>query len=355
MGKKRWGLVILRYLILLILVAGAVFYISKFVGKRGKVTYEAPLPLIETGQVTYGDIARTIVLSSHVEADTMIPVVPLVSGTVMEFPVKVGQKVKEGDIIAKIDDEPFRQQLLQAEASYLAYANTFKRVESLYQSKNTTVQNYDQAKAQRDAAKAQFDLAQLQVGYATVRAKASGTILTTSSAKGSTAAQGSSLAVIADLGNLVVNLKVPEKNYDIFLKKQGTIKVTVSRPDGSSSCLAEVLSIDPYIQAQSKVFGVKCKLIGDVSGLRPGMYVKATVEYDQRKSVPLLPQKIRKADGSCYLYDAETSTVKYVELSPELESETVFVVPDAYKDAVFVFDGQGTVFDGQSVRVKQGE
>ncbi|MFA6775929.1 MAG: efflux RND transporter periplasmic adaptor subunit [Sphaerochaetaceae bacterium] len=354
MGKgKRRMMVFLRFVVLLIALAVALYLVNRYVGKSRGVTYISSEPLVKIGKPQRRDLSRELSISSHVEARVMIPVVPLVSGTVMEYDAQVGELVKEGDVIAVIDDEPFRQQMLQAQAAYLAADKTYQRVKSLYDSKNTTVQNYDEATAQRDAAKAQYDLAALQVGYATVRAKTGGTIITAPSAKGSTAAQGTPLAVIADLGDLIVNLKVPEKEYDLFRSDPDSLMVTVVRPEGGAKVTAKVLNVDPYIQPQSKVFGLRCRLLGDVSAFRPGMYVKAIISYDRHENVPTLSQTVRKADGSCYLYDETDGTVHYLEMEPQIEDDHYFMVPLKYSDALFVIDGQNSVFDGQKVRVKE--
>jgi len=333
------------------MVAVGILLVDKFVGTDKGKTYVMPSPLVVVGNAQKGSISQKIVLSSHIEAKTMIPVIPLVSGTVMDYPIVVGQSVKEGDIIAQLDSEPFKQQMLQAQAAYLAYESTYQRVKALYESKNTTVQNYEQVKAQRDSAKAQLDLSNLQMDYATLRAKSSGTIITAPSSKGSTAAQGTPLAVIADLTDLVVNLKVPEKDYDMFIKNKDDILVTVQRPKGNVKVQAEVCTIDPYIQPQSKTFNVQCQLLGDVSSFRPGMYVKTTVEYDRRDGVYVLPQSVRKADGSLYVYNTKTRNVSHVEFTPLVEDEQSFIVPEGLEQALFVIDGQNSVFDGQIVRV----
>jgi membrane fusion protein (multidrug efflux system) len=353
MGKRaRWFFVFLRFLVLFLALGAALYLVNRYVGRK-PTTYVSPAPLVQLGTPQARDIAREVTLSSHVEAKAMIPVVPLVAGTVVEYDAEVGKQVNEGDVIAVIDDEPYRQQMLQAQAAFLAADKTYQRVKSLYDAKNVTVQAYDEAKAQRDAAKAQYDLATLQVSYATVRAKSGGTILTAPSAKGSTAAQGTPLAVIADLTQLVVNLKVPEKQYDLFQNDPSSLVVTVSRPDGGASVSATVLSVDPYIEPQSKVFGVRCLLSGDVSAFRPGMYVTAVIAYDIHHQVASLPQTVRKADGSVYVYDAESNTVRHVEITPQIEDDEYFMVPDELKDAPFVIDGQDSVFDGQTVRVQQ--
>jgi hypothetical protein len=125
-----------------------------------------------------------------------------------------------------------------------------------------------------------------------VRAKSGGTILTAPSAKGSTAAQGTPLAVIADLTQLVVNLKVPEKQYDLFRNDPSSLVVTVSRH--GEPRLATVLS-STHHRGQSKVFGVRCLLSGDVRRSR------AMSSLPHAMTSPpggALQQTVRKADGS---------------------------------------------------------
>ena len=79
---------------------------------RQKVVYEAPIPLVTVANPVMGQISETLTLSAHVEARSMIPVIPMVRGTILEYPVSVGQTVEKGDLLAVIDEEPFKQQML---------------------------------------------------------------------------------------------------------------------------------------------------------------------------------------------------------------------------------------------------
>ena len=56
-------------------------------------------------------------------------------------------------------------------------------------------------------------------------------------------------------------------------------------------------------------------------------------------------------DGSFYVYDEATSTVKFVEGDSFPVDENSFIVPDEYRNSYIVMDGQNFVFDGQKVRV----
>ena len=345
-GKKR----VLKF-VLLFAAAGIIILFVLFLnGRKGRESSQALDPLVKIEKPQLMDISRTLVLPAYVEAKNMIPVIPLVSGTILEFPVEVGQQVNEGDVIARIDSEPFDGQVLQAKAAYLAYENSFARIANLYRSGNATAQNYDQAKASRDSAKAQYDLAVMQQGYATVRAKASGTVITVMSAQGSTAAQGQPLAVIADLSSLVVNLKVSEKYYPLIERNRDTLSLKVSQSGSDSSYDAVLGPIDPYVNPETKTFNMECRLDSDASlSLKPGMYVKVTVVYDEHRNVPVMPQSIRKTDGSVYIY--QDGKAVFTDIKVELENDDFFMVDESHAQCDFIVDGQNSVFDGQTVRV----
>lgn len=355
--KKHIFVLILRYVIMIGIVGGIIVGILYFLDTRETVTYEAPHPAVVLQRPVRDTIEQSVVLSGYVEADAMIPVVPLVSGTIMEYPVKAGERVEEGDLIAVIDKRPYEQQMLQAEAAYLAYQSTFERVEGLYEANATTKQNYDQAKAQRDASLAQYDLAKLQLGYADVTAPVSGTVLMAPSAKGSIGASQQPVAIIADLENQVVRLDVPEKYFDLFNKNRGELKAVVTRPASGTvspevSTTATIETIAPYIQPESKVFEVVCRLEGSLDDFRPGMYVKVTVVYETWEDVATIAQTVRKVDGSCYVYDDATQTVKWIDMKPLVEDDVKIGIPEEYAGMWFVVDGQHNVFDGQQVTVK---
>ena len=56
----------------------------------------------------YSEMARNYYIST--------PIVPLVKGRVVEVPVKPNQQVKQGDVLFRIDDTPFKQQVASLQA-----------------------------------------------------------------------------------------------------------------------------------------------------------------------------------------------------------------------------------------------
>ena len=339
------------------LVAVFFVFITVLVTRKKPVT-EKPdsSPAVVLQKPENGTLVESVTISGYVEASAMIPVVPFVSGTITEYLARAGDFVEKDTLLAKIDDEPFRQQMLQAKAAYFATQSTFDRIEKLYKAGSTTQQNYDSAKAQADASKAQYDLAKLQMDYTEVRAPVAGTILIADQAVGGIGNQSQPVAVLADLSNQVVRLKVPEKYFDLFTLERDKLSVKVRRPAEKNMyedavTTATIENIAPYVSPQSKNFVVVCHLDEPGDRFRPGMFVKVQVAYKTYENVPLISLKARKMDGSFYIYDESSETVKFVEGSDFPIDDTKFILPEEYRNSYIVMDGQNFVFDGQKVRV----
>ena len=348
----------------LIFCAVAVFFfilILLVTNKKKDEQKAETLPVVVIQKPVRQNLVESISISGYIEAKSMIPVVPFVSGTITEYPVSVGDYVEKNQLLAKIDDKPFRQQMIQAEAAYFAAKSTYDRVESLYKAGATTQQNYDTTRAQYDANKAQYDLAKLQLGYTEVCSPISGTVLVADQAVGDIGNQQSPVAIVADLNNLVVRLKVPEKYFDLFVSEKENLSVKITRPaeknlfeDAVSPAIIE--NIAPYVSPQNKTFEVVCRLTQNSERFKPGMFVKVQIAYKTYENVPVIPLNAKKMDGSFYLYDEESQTVHFQMPDEKTSISSVndginFIVDEQFADSYFVIDGQNFVFDGQKVRL----
>ena len=363
-SKSSKSLAVKKVKKVLIFCAVAVFFFILILLVTNKKTVEQKteiLPLVVIQKPVRQNLVESISISGYIEAKSMIPVVPFVSGTITEYPVSVGDYVEKNQLLAKIDDKPFRQQMIQAEAAYFAAKSTYDRVESLYKAGATTQQNYDTTRAQYDANKAQYDLAKLQLGYTEVCSPISGTVLVADQAVGDIGNQQSPVAIVADLNNLVVRLKVPEKYFDLFVSEKENLSVKITRPaeknlfeDAVSPAIIE--NIAPYVSPQNKTFEVVCRLTQNSERFKPGMFVKVQIAYKTYENVPVIPLNAKKMDGSFYIYDEESQTVHFQMPDKQKSISSVndginFIVDEQFADSYFVIDGQNFVFDGQKVRL----
>lgn len=376
---------VLMYLVLFIVFVALFLTLRWFYSTRTETTYERPTTPVEVTIPQVRTLTKQITLSSYVSAEDTVAVVPYLDGTILTYNVQEGDYVNEGDIIATIDPEPYELQRKQAQAAYLGYQSTFERVENLYKAGGASKQDYDSVKAQRDAYKAQLELADLQLSYTNVKAKTNGTILKTLASQGGTAAKGTPIAVIANLDDLTVNLNLGEQYFGLFSNSSDTTNasagntkndtssntandytITVTRPAGQYSqevsTTATIKAVSPYVDSSSRNFKLYLKL-DDPSAFNPGMYVKVTIAVETQTGYSI-ERKAMKLDGSAYYVqrtndtatDTENEyTAKSIGLSNAFATSEYVIVPDEYKDEMFIIKGQNDIFAGQPVAiVKEG-
>lgn len=364
---------VLMYLVLFIVFVALFLVLRWFYSTRTETTYERPTTPVEVTMPQVRTLTKQITLSSYVSAEDTVAVVPYLDGTILTYNVQEGDYVNEGDVIATIDPEPYELQRKQAEAAYIGYQSTFERVENLYKTGGASKQDYDSVKAQRDAYKAQLELAELQLSYTNVKAKTSGTILKTLESQGGTAAKGTPIAVIANLDDLTVNLNLGEQYFGLFSKANTTAgdtttpsandyTITVTRPAGQYSqevsTTATIKAVSPYVDSSSRNFKLYLKL-DDPSAFNPGMYVKVTIAIETQTGYSI-ERKAMKLDGSAYYVqkangtetDASSEyTAKSIGLSNAFATSEYVIVPDEYKDEMFIIKGQNDIFAGQPVAI----
>lgn len=353
MKKKKFGS-ILKYLVLAVAFVLVYLAIKEFLGKIGVVEYNAPVSPVEVIEAEERTVSKTLTISGNVEAADTVLVVPYVDGTILSFPYNEGDWVEKGTVLAQIDPEPYQLQLAQAKAQYEAYESSFGRVSSLYEKNAASRQDYDSLKAQHDAAEAQLELAELQLSYTQVTAKESGTVQKKIFSQGSAASKGTPIATIADLSNLVVNVKVGEQYFDLF-RDTDSLSVQVVRPASNYSAEARASAtidfVSPSIDPRSKNFQLQVRLEENLESFAPGMYVKVEVTYGEENG-PALPETVRKLDGSAYY--VEDGKACYADFSGVFSDGSWFIVPEGYERKEFIIRGQEGLLPGEPVNVIGG-
>ncbi len=358
MNNKKTSklMTVVMYLVLIAIFIGLFFLLRWFYSTRTETTYTRPTSPVVVEVPEVRNIKKEVTFSSNISAESKIPVVPYVEGTILEYYIEEGDYVSEGNVIAKIDPEPYQLQYDQALSAYLGYDSSFQRIEKLYKTNSVSQQDYDAIKAQRDAMKAQLELAKLQLSYTDVIAHTSGTVLKTTSSQGSTAIKGTPICTIADLSNLVVNLNLGEKYYAFFTENLANVKITVTRPANSYSSeattTASIKSISPYIDPTSRNFKLYLSL-DDPTGFQPGMFVKVTVTFAEQEG-PSIHRKSVKLDNSAYYVDEESMTARYVDLTDAFMNDEFVLLPAGYENNKFIAKGQNSLFEGQAVSIVEG-
>ena len=78
---------------------------------------------VRVAEVTRSDVSKVVSAVGTLEAAQPTDVVPLVGGTIAALPVKEGDYVNAGDVLATLDETELQAQAAQAEANYLTSAS----------------------------------------------------------------------------------------------------------------------------------------------------------------------------------------------------------------------------------------
>ena len=349
--KPVWRRII-KYVVFILIIVAALIGLNMFFSSRTVETYTPPLKNVVTAEAEMRDIKESVTVSSYVESQSMVPVVPFVSGTVLSFPHEVGDELEKDDVICTLDKRPYELQLKQAEAQYLALSSSFERVESLYESGAVPRQEYDTLKAQADAAKAQLELASLQLSYADVTTPISGTIISKNGGVGSIGTSTSPIAVVADLSSLVVDVDIPERYFGEVFPNKDDLSIKVTAADGGDGFDAELVSIASVVDPTSKDFKMRIRLSEGVPFI-PGMYVRVHLEWGERKDVLTVERRLLNHEGGLYYY--LDGVVHYIVPEVLFETDDYVQIGDEYEEYLFVTKGESHVFDGGKVNVVGGE
>jgi RND family efflux transporter MFP subunit len=340
----------IRYIILFaILLSIAVFWF--FSRSKEVPTVEELVVPVETITPMYGNLEKNLVVSGYVKSESVVTILPKISGTLVSLLVSVGDNVKAGQLIGTIDQSPYLLQYDQAKAAYEAAKSTFERVESLYKSGSTSKQNYEQAKAQYDAYNSQYELAKLQLDYTKIISPVNGVVLVVHSVAGSLVAPQVPIVTVGDLSKLVIEAKIPESYYFLFSKNQSSMNIYFTFPDIPGKKLTgKIKSITPYISPETKTFTVTC-FISNPKEILPGMFLNVNFVLDKKENIYYLPIEVLLDNNYAFYVDEKTMRAIKIKIPESFSNDQYFEIPKEYKDFQFVIDGQHFLKEQQKVNI----
>ncbi len=339
-----------KILIAVAVVFAFLFVKAAFFGSKEAATYL-------TAQAKRGDIAQSVEATGEVFAANLVDVGAQVSGQIDKLFVKVGDKVKAGDLIAQIDSVKQRNTLSQQEAaleSYKAQLNStkialgvaksqYEREKKLYKNKATTSESLENAKSSFSTKEAavkelqakikqtqiEIDTAKTNLGYTKIVAPLDGTVVSVPVEEGQTinAVQSTpTIAMIADLSKMEIKMQISEG--DVVQVKAGNRVEYFILSDVNRKFNATLSSIDPGLTtlsdgtykssgSGSSAIYYYAKLFVDNSQevLRIGMTTQNSIIIQEAKDAIFVPSLAVKTEGE--------QSVVYVKKNKEVEKRVV--------------------------------
>jgi HlyD family secretion protein len=265
-----------------------------------------------TVEATRGSLPGVITASGELEAIRRVNVSPKRQGLLDDLLVDEGDRVEQGQVVARMDRGDFQDRMdelqalaRQAKADYEAKASDFKRRQSLFANGVISKEDRDDYQARYLSSKANFEAAQERIqqrdiegnellirapfsGVITERYAEPGSFVTPTTTASSNAGATSSSIVELSQG-LEVTAKVPESDIGrIKLGQVANVRVDAF-PDQSFA--AEVRDIAPRAEKTNNVisFEVELTLLDPPPILRIGMTADVNFQTGRTAASTLVP------------------------------------------------------------------
>lgn len=291
---------------------------------------------VETQTVSLQSIAEQVRSFGTIKAQNVIAITPQISNTITNFYVDLGDTVKAGQLLAKINNTTFKDQLAQAEAqlmqSEIAVSRdsaAYSRAKMLAEKELSSIAdeeiaeaNYQSSLAALESAKASLTQAKENVSFTEVRSPVNGVILSKIGEEGDVASSAQALFEIANLVGYETRVFLPVQDWR-FVKIGQPVNLRVSN-ESESSAVGIISRKSPQLDPTTGLGEVVVSLTNTGPNIFPGVLTENVIDIDFKEQTIVVPR---------------SALVEKVETTVEPESNTITL---AKTYSVFVSVGDTT-------------
>ena len=287
-----------------------------------------------------------------------------VSGRVVKIIADVGDEVKAGDILAKIDSEKYNLQFSQAKAEIARLSALLvnkeldlQRAEKLFKDNLVSEEMMDRTKADFNALKEQMNAADAQLRNANrlieetnIKAPIESEVAIKHIDAGDYVQPGMVVYELVDTKNLKVDLSFPEY-LSPKLKKGLEVRIT-SPTNPDEIVISKIKDIKPNIDSRNKSLTTIIDFENPGTWL-PGASSRATVVFSKFENAIVVPQisVVRRSIGEV-IYVVKGDSVKETPVKTGLRKEGYIQILEgiALNDEI-VKDGAGFLTDSSIIEI----
>jgi membrane fusion protein, multidrug efflux system len=357
-SSKIVGLVLFSAGLLGLVAGGYYWFVHR--GTKEIASRPAPIPVSVT-VASRQDVPIYVSGLGTVQALNTVPVHSQVDGKLIEITFTEGERVKKGDVLAKIDPRLFQAALDQAiakrgqdEANLVSVAKDLTRAKALVAKSFETQQVVDQQQAKVDALRAAIaadaaaiESAETQLDYtiitspidsrAGIRQIDIGNIIH--------ASDQTPLTILTQTQPASVIFTLTASLLDRLRKAiaQGPVQVTAYDQDNVEAlATGKLLLIDGTIDQATSTMKLKAQFANEDERLWPGAFVNARVLLEMRTNVVTVPAStVQRGPRGLFVWVVGadgTAQMKPIEVGPPTDVVTIVMKG--------VNEGENVVSDG---------
>ena len=339
-------------------------------GGRGGRGGRPPMP-VEFAAAKRASVSEQILVVGNLIGAATVEVVPRVNGRLQAVNVKLGDAVKQGEIIARVEDLEIREQVRQAEATFkvsqasirqreadLTLAkNNLDRSRNLYDRQLLPQQTFDDVDARHQAALAQLDLARAQ--FEASKARLDELKITLSNTQivspvdgfigkryldpGAFASTNAPVASVVDIRTVRMVANLVER--DMRRVPAGTPALVEVDAFPGEKFQGRVSRVAPVFDPATRTAEIEIEVPNTGFRLKPGMYSRVNLTIDTRKDAITIPRNA--------LVDLEGKNGVFIAQAAEAPEGTRGGGASAAMTAKFV-PVQVGIRDGEHIEITNG-
>jgi len=305
---------------------------------------------VKAETVTRQDVHAYLETFARLEAERQVTVLARATGLVEVLDVEEGDRVREGQILAKLDQEEASLRVRQTRLAHEEAKVNFERYGILHDNRMVSQTEYEATRLRYENTKIDLEEAEYSLAQTTIRAPISGIVMRRMVELGDLVRSNQEIVAIADLDLLLVRIYIPERQiYQVHAGQEATISVE-SVPGRAFG--GKIRMISPEVIPESGT--VKVTLETQARGLlRPGMFAVVRIVTDRHPQALVVPKKALVLETEeDDVYAIEDGVVRSVSVELGLiEGDRVEILSGLKDGDRVVTVGHDGLKDGTAVRV----
>ena len=295
------------------------------------------------------------------------------SGIIVFFNLKIGQIVKKGDLLARLDNVQARlnyESAISAQNSAASQMNTAKlsldRTRVLYEKGSLSLSEYEGAKNSYKTAQASYESAQRKVGieaeqiqFGYLYAPEDGIIAAVSAEIEENVSSGQNIAILNAGTDMEISLGLPES---VINRVSSDMDVTINFPVlGENNFKGKVTEVSPSVDINTATYPVRIVVTTPSDDIKAGMAANVTFDFasdeTSAKQLVVPPISVGEDGKGRFVFllqeEAEKTTAlkQYIEVG-DLSSEGFTVLDGLSFGDKIATAGLQTLLDGQEVKIQ---
>jgi membrane fusion protein (multidrug efflux system) len=216
-------------------------------------------------------------------AKKSVEIVPLASGRIEAIDFEAGRKVRQGDILVRLDDDIQRADVTEAEAKKTQAEQAYERAKTLNRDNISTRATLEQLQAAAAAAGADLDRAKRRLADREIRAPFAGATGLRHVDVGARVDDSTVITRLDDVSEVELEFTLPEASFGETRRGQPVTATATAFPGRTFT--GTVAAIDNRIDPVARAFKVRAVLPNPDLTLPAGMFMLISLLTDERQGI----------------------------------------------------------------------